>query len=182
MIWSKITYSHIYTPAILKKLYLFPKCYIMPQEIERKFLLANDDWRALANTSSSLQQGYLSTSPLATVRVRLENEQGTITIKGKTMGISRSEFEYEIPATEAAQLLLLCSEPLIIKTRYRIAQKNHIWEIDDFSGDNYGLVIAEIELSYEDELFEKPEWLGPEVSGDPRYYNSNLSKNPYGKW
>ena len=154
----------------------------MAQEIERKFRVANDDWRAMATSSSSLKQGYLSSSAEATVRVRLEDNLGTLTIKSKTKGITRNEFEYAIPAQEAKELLMLCSGPLIEKTRYRIPQENHTWEIDVFEGDNDGLIIAEIELTSEDDYFVKPQWLGEEVSGDSRYYNSNLATHPYVNW
>lgn len=154
----------------------------MAQEIERKFRVANDDWRAMATSSSSLKQGYLSSSAEATVRVRLEDNLGTLTIKSKTKGITRNEFEYAIPAQEAKELLLLCRGPLIEKIRYRILQENHTWEIDVFEGDNDGLIIAEIELTSEDDYFAKPQWLGEEVSGDSRYYNSNLATHPYVKW
>jgi len=154
----------------------------MAQEIERKFRVANDDWRAMATSSSSLKQGYLSSSAEATVRVRLEDNLGTVTIKSKTNGITRNEFEYAIPAQEAKELLMLCSGPLIEKIRYRIPQENHTWEIDVFEGDNDGLIIAEIELTSEDDYFVKPQWLGEEVSGDSRYYNSNLATHPYVKW
>jgi adenylate cyclase len=154
----------------------------MAQEIERKFRVANDDWRAMASSSSSLKQGYLSSSAEATVRVRLEDNLGTLTIKSKTKGITRNEFEYAIPAQEAKELLIICSGPLIEKTRYRIPQENRTWEIDVFEGDNDGLIIAEIELTSEDDYFVKPQWLGEEVSGDSRYYNSNLATHPYVNW
>ena len=154
----------------------------MAQEIERKFRVANDDWRAMATSSSSLKQGYLSSSAEATVRVRLEDNLGTLTIKSKTKGITRNEFEYAIPAQEAKELLMLCKGPLIEKIRYRIPQENHTWEIDVFEGDNDGLIIAEIELTSEDDYFAKPQWLGEEVSGDSRYYNSNLATHPYVNW
>ena len=154
----------------------------MAQEIERKFRVANDDWRAMATSSSSLKQGYLSSSAEATVRVRLEDNLGTLTIKSKTKGITRNEFEYAIPAQEAEELLIICSGPLIEKTRYRIPQENHTWEIDVFEGDNDGLIIAEIELTSDEDYFAKPQWLGEEVSGDSRYYNSNLATHPYVNW
>ena len=154
----------------------------MAQEIERKFRVANDDWRAMATSSSSLKQGYLSSSAEATVRVRLEDNIGTVTIKSKTNGITRNEFEYAIPAQEAKELLMLCSGPLIEKIRYRIPQENHTWEIDVFEGDNDGLIIAEIELTSDEDYFAKPQWLGEEVSGDSRYYNSNLATHPYVNW
>ena len=132
----------------------------MAQEIERKFRVANDDWRAMASSSSSLKQGYLSSSAEATVRVRLEDNLGTLTIKSKTKGITRNEFEYAIPAQEAKGLLMFCSGPLIEKTRYRIPQENHTWEIDVFEGDNDGLIIAEIELTSEDDYFVKTPMAG----------------------
>ena len=154
----------------------------MAQEIERKFRVANDDWRAMASSSSSLKQGYLSSSAEATVRVRLEDNLGTLTIKSKTKGITRNEFEYAIPAQEAEELLIICSGPLIEKTRYRIPQENNTWEIDVFEGDNAGLIIAEIELTSDEDYFAKPQWLGEEVSGDSRYYNSNLATHPYVNW
>ena len=154
----------------------------MAQEIERKFRVANDDWRAMATSSSSLKQGYLSSSAEATVRVRLEDNLGTVTIKSKTNGITRNEFEYAIPSQEAKELLMLCSGPLIEKIRYRIPQENHTWEIDVFEGDNDGLIIAEIELTSDEDYFAKPQWLGEEVSGDSRYYNSNLATHPYVNW
>ena len=154
----------------------------MAQEIERKFRVANDDWRAMASSSSSLKQGYLSSSAEATVRVRLEDNLGTLTIKSKTKGITRNEFEYAIPAQEAKELLMLCKGPLIEKIRYRIPQENHTWEIDVFEGDNDGLIIAEIELTSDEDYFAKPQWLGEEVSGDSRYYNSNLATHPYVNW
>ena len=154
----------------------------MALEIERKFKVANAGWQDSVTRSTSLRQGYLSTKPEATVRVRLENGVGTLTIKSKTRGISRSEFEYDIPNSEATQLLQLCEGPLIEKIRHLVIIGEHTWEIDEFSGDNQGLIIAEIELSSEDESFEKPAWLSKEVSDDARYYNSSLVNHPYSQW
>ena len=154
----------------------------MALEIERKFKVANAGWQDSVTRSTSLRQGYLSTKPEATVRVRLENGVGTLTIKSKTRGISRSEFEYDIPNSEATQLLQLCEGPLIEKIRHLVIIGEHTWEIDEFSGDNQGLIIAEIELSSEDESFKKPGWLGKEVSHDARYYNSSLVIHPYNQW
>jgi adenylate cyclase len=154
----------------------------MALEIERKFKVASDSWRDSVTRSTSLRQGYLSINPEATVRVRLENGVGTLTIKSKTKGISRSEFEYNIPSSEATQLLRLCEGPLIEKARHRVNIGQHTWEIDEFIGDNQGLIIAEIELSSKDESFDKPAWLGKEVSDDARYYNSNLVAHPYNQW
>ena len=154
----------------------------MALEIERKFKVANAGWRDSVTRSTSLRQGYLSTKPEATVRVRLENGVGTLTIKSKTRGISRSEFEYDIPSSEVTQLLQLCEGPLIEKIRHLVIIGEHTWEIDEFSGDNQGLIITEIELSSEDESFKKPAWLGKEVSHDARYYNSSLVTHPYNQW
>ena len=154
----------------------------MALEIERKFKVANAGWQDSVTRSTCLRQGYLSTKPEATVRVRLENGVGTLTIKSKTRGISRSEFEYDIPSSEVTQLLQLCEGPLIEKIRHLVIIGEHTWEIDEFSGDNQGLIIAEIELSSEDESFKKPGWLGKEVSHDARYYNSSLVIHPYNQW
>ena len=154
----------------------------MAHEIERKFLLLNQDWRTLVTGSFVLKQGYLSTTSESTVRVRTKSNRAMLTIKSKNTGIRRSEFEYEIPVQDAEEMLLLCKYPLIEKTRYIITIGTHTWEIDEFSGANSGLLVAEIELSTEDESFEKPEWLGQEVSADARYYNSNLVSHPFAFW
>jgi adenylate cyclase len=154
----------------------------MAEEIERKFLVSNDSWRPGAG-GTRFRQGYLSTDPERTVRVRLEGERGVLTIKGLSRGICRAEFEYPIPAAEAAVLLdTLCLQPLIEKTRYRVEHGGHIWEIDEFAGDNAGLVLAEVELSSEDEAVELPLWVGAEVSSDPRYFNANLIRHPFRRW
>lgn len=155
---------------------------IMAHEIERKFLLSNQDWRALVTGSFVLKQGYLSTTPESTVRVRVKSDRAMLTIKSKNTGIRRSEFEYEIPIQDAEEMFLLCQKPLIEKTRYTITIGKHIWEIDEFSGANNGLLVAEIELGVEEESFEKPEWVGEEVSADARYYNSNLVAHPFAQW
>lgn len=149
-------------------------------EIERKFLTIGREW----STSPSLPfcQGYLSRDPARTVRVRLAGEKAFLTIKGLTAGISRPEFEYAIPVADARALLPLCAGPLVEKTRYLVPFASHHWEVDEFHGANQGLVIAEIELQSEDEPFARPPWLGAEVSHDPRYYNSNLSENPFTTW
>lgn len=154
----------------------------MPQEIERKFLLKNKDWKAQVNKSYALKQGYLSTHPERTVRVRIKGEKGILTIKGKNEGISRAEYEYEIPLIDAEELLLVCEKPIIEKTRYEVYVNEHTWEIDVFEGVNKGLSVAEIELKSENEAFEIPEWIGVEVSNDPRYYNSSLIRAPYSSW
>ena len=154
----------------------------MGQEIERKFLVRGDDWRRLA-TGKTYRQGYLSTIKERTVRVRTIDDKGFLTIKGISRGVSRSEFEYEIPAEEANQLLDdLCERPLIEKRRYKIPAGRHTWEVDEFFGENDGLIVAEIELASESEAFERPSWIGEEVSSDPRYFNANLIRNPYKNW
>lgn len=151
-------------------------------EIERKFLLANDAWRGLGQPTP-MRQGYLAADPVRTVRVRIEGERAVLTIKSKSEGASRGEWEYEIPVPDAAELLdRLCERPLVEKTRHRIEHLGHTWEVDEFAGENAGLVVAEIELDSEDEFFDKPDWIGREVTGDPRYYNSSLIRLPYSRW
>lgn len=154
----------------------------MAIEIERKFLLKNDNWKSKADSGTVIKQGYLNASKERTVRVRVYGEQGFLTIKGKTENISRAEFEYTIPLEEALELLKLCEKPLIEKVRYLYSEEGNTWEIDVFDGDNKGLEIAEIELKSEDQAFSIPEWLGEEVSGDPRYFNSLLIKKPFRSW
>jgi len=152
------------------------------QEIERKFLVTNDTWRTKA-TGTRYRQGFLSTEPERTVRVRIAGDRGTLTIKGKTIGATRPEFEYDIPREDAEQLLdTLCQRPLIEKVRYLLPQGLHTWEVDVFEGDNAGLVVAEIELRSEDEVFERPPWLGEEVTHDARYFNASLVHKPYNRW
>lgn len=154
----------------------------MPVEIERKFLVRGEDWRSLG-TGKLYRQGYLSTIPERSVRVRLAGDKGYLTIKGISVGVSRVEYEYEIPADEAGELLdNLCEHPLIEKTRYRVECNNLTWEIDEFAGVNAGLVVAEVELEKEDQAIALPDWIGEEVSGDPRYYNASLVSNPYTQW
>ncbi|NOY13262.1 MAG: CYTH domain-containing protein [Deltaproteobacteria bacterium] len=154
----------------------------MAVEVERKFLVVNDSWRDAA-TGVLFRQGYLCTEPERTVRVRLAGERGKLTIKGKAVGISRAEYEYPIPAAEAVELLdNLCLRPLIEKTRYRIEYAGRLWEVDEFHGVNAGLLLAEIELETEDQAFALPDWAGKEVSDDPRYYNSNLVREPFKNW
>ncbi len=154
----------------------------MGVEIERKFLIAGDSWRETAE-GTQYRQGFLSTEPERTVRVRVAGSRGSITIKGKNIGARRAEFEYEIPLADAEQILdTLCKRPLIEKVRYTLSVGPHTWEIDVFEGDNAGLVVAEIELGQEDEAFDKPEWVGDEVTDDPRYFNSNLVAKPYRTW
>ncbi|MDQ8013453.1 MAG: CYTH domain-containing protein [Flavobacterium nitrogenifigens] len=153
-------------------------------EIERKFLVKSDAYKNQAFTQNKIAQGYLSSAPERTVRVRIKGHKGFITIKGIIHGggMSRFEWENEIPLDEAQELLKLCEKGKIEKTRYEIQSGEHIYEVDEFYGENEGLVMAEIELNSEDEVFEKPEWLGEEVTNDERYYNAYLSKNPYKDW
>ena len=154
----------------------------MGVEIERKFLLAGDAWRGLGQPVL-LRQGYLSSARERVVRVRIEGEQAMLTIKGANVGATRGEWEYPIPLADAAELLDgLCEQPLIEKVRHRIEHAGMVWEVDEFLGANAGLVVAEIELASEDQPFDKPEWIGAEVSGDARYYNANLIRHPFSQW
>lgn len=153
----------------------------MGVEIERKFLVAQNTWRELG-VPVPYKQGYLVSDGQRTVRVRVAGDQGFITIKGPTSGVSRSEYEYEIPVEEAAELFRLCPLPIIEKFRTEVVYDGKVWEVDEFSGLNQGLLIAEIELTSEDEFFALPPWIGLEVTGDRRYYNSQLALNPYSNW
>jgi CYTH domain-containing protein len=153
----------------------------MPAEIERKFLLADDSWRD-GSPGVRIAQGYLSQDPDRTVRVRIAGEKAWLTIKGRSEGITRAEFEYEIPLTDAKALLELCLPSVIDKTRHRIPFGGHEWEIDVFHGANEGLVVAEVELTDEAASPEIPPWIGLEVSSDARYFNSCLAVTPYAKW
>jgi adenylate cyclase len=154
----------------------------MAKEIERKFLVSGEEWKR-GIPGVAYRQGYLSTVKERTVRVRTVGDKGFLTIKGVTVGVSRSEFEYAIPAEDANLLLNdLCEKPLIEKNRYKVQFAGLTWEIDEFFGENKGLVVAEVELTDEHQAFERPAWVGVEVSGDPRYFNSNLIKNPYTRW
>lgn len=152
-------------------------------EIERKFLVVGDDWRSLAS-GIPYRQGYiLAAADGRTVRVRIADDQGFLTIKSGSEGISRLEFEYRIPTEEANQLLdALCDRPLIEKKRHRISWGDLVWEVDEFSGDNQGLIMAEVELPRADYPLSIPAWIGQEVSGDPRYFNTYLSKHPFTTW
>ena len=155
----------------------------MGVEIERKFLLANDHWRDEKAKGILYRQGYLCTEKERTVRVRVAGEKAYLTIKGMSHGAQRMEFEYEIPIHDANEMMhSMCMKPLIEKHRYKIQHSGLIWEIDEFSGDNEGLIVAEIELKHENERFEVQDWLGEEVTGDDRYYNSMLMKNPFKTW
>lgn len=155
----------------------------MSQEIERKFLIKGE-FKSQAIRSVRIMQGYLSSVPERTVRVRIKDGKGYLTIKGKAdaAGVSRYEWEKEIPEAEARELLQLSEPGMIDKTRYLVPAGKHIFEVDEFYGDNEGLVIAEVELSGENESFRRPDWLGEEVTGDLRYYNAMLSRNPYKNW
>lgn len=153
----------------------------MGKEIERKFLVHGDAWRE--GEGAEYRQGYLCTDKERTVRVRTAGDRAWLTIKGITHGATRPEYEYEIPLEDGRQLLSeLCVKPLIEKRRYRVTHDNLTWEIDEFFGDNEGLVVAEVELNSEDQAFDKPPWAGDEVTGDPRYYNANLIEKPYKQW
>jgi len=152
----------------------------MAREIERKFLTKGSAWRRAGGMR--LCQGYLSSAKGRTVRVRTVGDKAYLTIKGMAVGATRPEFEYEIPYQDAKELLNLCEMPLIEKDRHRLEEGGVVWEIDEFLGENRGLIVAEVELESEDQPFTKPDWVGEEVTGDPRYFNSNLIKKPYTKW
>jgi CYTH domain-containing protein len=154
---------------------------MMAREIERKFLVKGEGWRIGRGTL--MRQGYLNLAKERTVRVRMVADQGTLAVKGITVGASRLEFEYEIPVKDADVMLTeLCARPLIEKQRFVVEYGGLTWEIDEFMGENAGLVVAEVELQSEDQAFERPPWLGEEVTEDPRYFNSNLSRTPYSEW
>ena len=155
----------------------------MALEIERKFLVSGD-FRSAATKATHITQGYLSSVPERTVRVRVKGDKGYITVKGigSDSGASRFEWEKEIPVEDVRELLKICEPGVIDKTRYLVPAGRHTFEVDEFYGDNEGLVVAEVELSSEDEEFVRPEWLGEEVTGDARYYNSMLMKKPYKTW
>ena len=153
-------------------------------EIERKFLVLSDAYKAKATNKNQISQGYLNSNPERTVRVRIKGESGFLTIKGKgnESGTTRLEWETELPLIEAKPLLALCEKGAIEKVRYEINVGKHVFEVDEFTGENLGLTIAEIELHAENETFSKPDWLGKEVTGDQRYYNAYLSQHPYNTW
>ncbi len=153
---------------------------VMAREVERKFLVTGEEWRKAEGIV--LRQGYLSTRPECTVRVRIEGGKATLAIKGITRGATRSEYEYAIPLEEADELLRLCERPVIEKVRRRLEHDGLVWEVDEFLGVNRGLVIVEVELDREDHPFTKPPWAGEEVTHDPRFYNANLVANPFTKW
>ncbi len=155
----------------------------MPIEIERKFLLKNNDWRDEVSRSSRIRQAYMGEIDKASVRIRVQGQKANINIKSASLAMRRLEYEYEIPLAEAEEMLdQFCNQPQIDKTRFIVEQGRHKWEIDEFYGDNEGLIVAEIELSDEAEVFEKPAWIGEEVTEDPRYYNVNLIKHTFKNW
>jgi len=155
----------------------------MGVEIERKYLVNSVEWNGLNKPAGTfLRQGYLSTDPNKTIRVRHSPDKGYITIKGLSVGATRSEFEYEIPVNDAKDLLDKFAVAELTKTRYKIEFGNKAWEVDEFFGNNLGLIVAEIELASEDELFDIPAWIGIEVTGDEKYYNSNLCLHPFKNW
>lgn len=154
----------------------------MGKEIERKFLIKGDAWRSLAK-GTFYRQGYLNSAKERTVRIRTIDDKAFLTIKGLTVGATRSEYEYEIPPADCnAMLDVLAEKPLIEKKRYKVPFEGLTWEIDEFFGDNAGLIMAEVELKSEAQAFKRPEWVGEEVTADPHYFNSNLTKHPYTRW
>jgi adenylate cyclase len=155
----------------------------MAVEIEHKFLLANNDWRQQVSYSVKYKQGYLSAVATSSIRVRISNDQAWLNIKSATIGTHRHEYEYEIPLSDAQEIITnLCSKPIIEKTRHIVINENNTWEIDEFEGDNSGLIVAEIELLEVGASFSIPAWLGEEVTSDLRYYNNNLASHPYSVW
>ncbi len=155
----------------------------MGTEIERKFLVRDDRWRRQADGGTVIRQGYLAGSERGSIRIRVAGDTATLNIKSATLGVRRLEYDYPIPMGEAQEMLdQLCEKPLIEKVRYRVPSSGHLWEVDVFTGANEGLVVAEIELEEEGESFDLPEWVGEEVSHDPRYYNTCLVSHPYREW
>ena len=155
----------------------------MSIEIERKFLVADDGWRAAASPGMRYRQGYLSTDPGSSVRVRVSGHKAWLNVKSATVGVARREYEYGIPVADAHEILEeLCVKPIIEKTRFVVEHEGHAWEIDVFEGDNAGLVVAEIELESAEEEFALPAWAGEDVTGDVRYYNQRLVEHPYSRW
>jgi adenylate cyclase len=154
----------------------------MAIEIERKFLIKNNDWKTHVQTTQVIKQGYLSLDMDRTVRVRLVGNFAQLTIKSKTIGNSRHEFEYEIPVEDAQALVKMCIPPILDKTRHLVLHDNLTWEVDIFSGENEGLRVAEVELDSENTALNLPDWVGQEVSGDARYYNANLIQHPFCQW
>ena len=154
----------------------------MPKEIERKFLVKDNSWN-VDGEKFNIRQGYISASVDSSVRIRVKDKEAWITIKGPTMNSTRAEYEYSIPRQHAIEMLnTLCPPPHVQKTRHIVIHQGHRWEVDVFEGENKGLVLAELELTHPDESFERPKWLGKEVTDDPRYINARLSVNPFGTW
>jgi CYTH domain-containing protein len=153
-------------------------------EIERKFLVTSDAYRQEATSQTRIAQGFLNTDPSRTVRVRIMGDKGFLTVKGATndSGTTRFEWEIEIGTTEATNLIDLCESGILEKIRYNVPAGQHVFEVDEFLGENKGLIVAEVELNHEDEKFERPNWLGDEVTGQRKYYNSQLSKTPFKTW
>ena len=153
-------------------------------EIERKFLVTSDDFKKEAQSTTRIVQGFLNSDKERTIRVRIKDNQGFLTVKGasKDGGLSRFEWEKDISKEEADSLLKLCEEGIIDKIRYNVQVENHLFEVDEFRGENEGLVVAEVELNHVSEIFKKPSWLGKEVTGLSKYYNSQLSKKPFKNW
>lgn len=154
----------------------------MGVEIERKFLVLGESWKQTWSCKKTIRQGYLNLNPKRTVRVRLVDDVAFLTIKGMSSGATRTEFEYPIPVHEAQELLQMCEGPLLEKERFMIHHEGLVWELDAFMGDNEGLVVAEVELSAEDEEIAFPAWVGVEVTGNPDYYNASLIQRPYTSW
>lgn len=152
-------------------------------EIERKFLVKNDTWRASVQSERHIVQGYLATTGTLTLRVRIKDDEACLTIKGPPRGLVRSEFEYAIPVVDAQEMLSeFAIVALVTKVRFRVGHADHVWEVDVFEGENTGLELAEIELQSEHESFRLPSWAGDEVTGDPRYSNANLARRPFKDW
>lgn len=155
----------------------------MPEEIERKFLVRSEAWRNSIQRKAYYRQGYLAVNENCAIRVRLQEDQAWLTIKNATLDVRRQEYEYTIPLADAREILdSLCGGRTLSKTRYFVAHADNVWEVDVFDGDNQGLVVAELELVTVDQVFERPDWLGEEVSGDARYLNAALAKRPYRSW
>ncbi len=155
----------------------------MATEIERKFLLVNDNWRKDADEGIHIIQAYMSSNEKSSVRIRIHGDSANVNIKSKTLGIQRSEYEYPIPLDDAREMIeSLCDKPYIEKTRFHVMHDEHEWEVDVFAGDNEGLIVAELELDSVEENFNLPDWIGEEVSNEPRYYNICLVTHPYKNW
>jgi adenylate cyclase len=155
----------------------------MAKEIERKFTVTSDTWRVYVTHQENFIQGYLANNKSCSIRVRLSGDSATLNIKSAALNVYRDEFDYPIPLPDGKELLTrICQPPFIEKTRYYVQYRDHTWEIDEFKGENKGLVIAEIELKSTDELFDRPDWVGKEVSDDYRYYNVMLLEHPFKNW